>query len=174
MDYWKGRDYELPTNRILILGESTYDTDGVADAPLQQYVQQWLDRIETRDHTFARICNACSGNPESSATKEGRSAFWSTVAFYNFVVDRMGSSTTRPMRAQFESSKSALAEVLNVLKPDGVWILGRETASYAEEVAKQSGVVYLSVDHPASRGLKNEVLTASWNSLLGMVSERHQ
>ena len=160
-DIWVGSSYQENHPKILILGESDYgDTP-----PLKDYIPQWLGG-EPRDPTFARISNAFAGSIP-------RPQFWSQIAFYNFVPGKVGEKRVhRPTIAAYVGAKPILNEVLSLLKPDGVLILGIEQSEYSQPVVQKFGVAHVVSPHPASYGLKNERLTTAWDDLIHMLEAR--
>ena len=158
---WIGSAYQATKPKILILGESDYgDTP-----PLKEYIPQWLDK-KHRDHSFARISNTFGNSAP-------RSEFWSQIAFYNYVPGMVGETRNdRPTRKAYELAQPVLAEVLNLLNPDGVLILGIEQSEYSEPVVQNHGVTYGVSPHPASRGLKNDRLTAAWSEFMHALGAR--
>lgn len=160
-EVWVGQDYEASEKRILILGESWY----AQLESLSEYIPKWAAK-KIRDNTFSRIFNASSGFHTSKAKEQEILRFWNSIAFYNFVVGTVGESRKhRPTKVQYEISRTSLQSVLEVLKPKGVWILGRGQAEYSMPIVSAMGLKHEVVAHPTSYGLKAVVLKDSWLSL---------
>jgi hypothetical protein len=161
MDVWIGSGYSQSANRILVLGESWYgDVE-----PLAVYVPRWV-RGEVIDNTFARIFNAASGCHTESASQEQRTAWWNSIAFYNFVPGSVGASRSdRPSPAAYIAAAGPLAVVLDQLRPRGVWILGKGQAEYSVGVVERSGIACEVSTHPTGYGVRSEELKGSWAKL---------
>ncbi|MFO0858967.1 MAG: hypothetical protein U0570_00315 [Phycisphaerales bacterium] len=162
MDVWIGTNYKLSPSRILILGESWY---GDAD-PLAEYVPWWILK-QVRDNTFARVFNAASGFHTESASVAQRSGWWNSIAFYNFVPGSVGENRTdRPTRAVFLAAREPLRAVLEQLRPNGVWILGKEQTDYSAGVVERLGITFEVTPHPTAYGVATRTLADSWAELV--------
>jgi hypothetical protein len=159
-DVWIGSQYSALSNRILILGESTYGDD----PPLSTYLPQWISRA-VRDTTFARVFNACSGNHTSRASVSDRDAFWANVAFYNFVIDRLSTRQSRPKLSHYQKAAGPFLNLLESMRPRGVLILGSEQAQHSAHLVAECGILSAIAPHPTSWGLRTQVITDAWNSL---------
>ena len=158
---WIGSSYQESSPKVLILGESDY---GGTDR-LEKYIPQWLDG-EPHDQTFARISN-------SFAASITRDQFWQTIAFYNFVPGMVGEERKdRPTKAMYMQAKVVLPEVLSILNPDGVLVLGIEQSDFSQPVLQDLGVAHTVSPHPAAWGVTNERLTAAWNELMQKLEAR--
>jgi hypothetical protein len=156
---WVGSDF--PSTRLLILGESTYGTDD----PLSTYIPSWCRR-NTPDQTFSRIFNAFSGHTASSATIAQREAFWTSIAFANFVEEAVGSERShRPTPDHYRAAASALPALVRRLKPMGVLILGREQAQHSEPLICAAGILCVVCPHPTAFGVSTATLKSAWNEL---------
>jgi hypothetical protein len=165
MDVWIGDNYARSANRILVLGESWYgDVE-----PLAVYVPRWA-RGEINDSMFSRLFNAASGLHTERATHAQRLAWWNGIAFYNFVPGTVGKSRSdRPGRAVFIAARDPLAAVLDRLRPQGVWIIGKEQAEHSADVVRLFGAACEVTAHTASYGLSSAALATSWAKLLQSV-----
>jgi hypothetical protein len=165
MDVWIGDDYAASAPRILILGESWYgDIE-----PLVGYVPRWA-RGEINDSMFSRLFNAASGSHTDRASHAQRLAWWNGIAFYNFVPGTLGDSRSdRPSRATFVAARVPLAAVLDRLRPQGVWIIGKQQAEHSVDVVRLFGAAYEVTAHTASYGLSAVALATSWSNLLRSV-----
>ena len=158
---WIGSAYQTSSPRVLILGESDY---GGTDR-LERYVPQWLEGAP-RDPTFSRISN-------SFAASLPRDQFWQEIAFYNFVPGMVGATRKeRPTKAMYVQAQVVLPEVLRIIKPDGVLILGKEQSEYSQPVLHELGIAHTISPHPAAWGITNEQLTFAWNDLMKMLEAR--
>ncbi len=165
MDVWIGDYYARSPARILILGESWYANV----EPLAVYVPRWA-RGEINDYTFSRLFNGASGLHTERATQAQRLAWWNGIAFYNFVPGTVGNSRSdRPTRAAFIAARDPLTAVLDRLRPQGVWIIGKQQAEHSADVVRLFGAAYEVTPHTASYGLSSAALATSWANLLQSV-----
>ncbi len=161
MDVWIGEGYERAAKRILVLGESWY---GEVE-PLCAFVPRWATG-ELRDAMLSRLFNAASGLHTERASIEQRLAWWNGIAFYNFVPGSVGASRSdRPSDAAFRAARAPLGLVLERLRPDGVWIIGKGQAAYSAGVVEEFGAVHEVTAHTASYGLSSAELAGSWAKL---------
>jgi hypothetical protein len=166
-DIWVGARYKVSNPRILILGESVY---GSGDR-LEPYLRGWISG--KKDYTFARIFNAFSGFRTSPVDPIGREAFWEKFVFYNFVVRLMETRKCRPRIQDYLESRATLLNVLKHNCPHGVVILGKEQGRYSEPTMEEYGCVYVTMQHPAARGIKTEELKGKWTELQAKIRNRH-
>jgi hypothetical protein len=160
-DIWIGSRYGASDQRVLVLGESTYGSD----PPLAEYIPMWIQRA-VRDTTFARIFNAFSGTHTSRASITEREAFWAGIAFYNFVTCSVGPTRNcRPTIHDYRGGQAILETVLEQYHPTAVLILGREQAYFSEPVVARFGIRSVTTEHPASYGLRSQVLSTAWQDL---------
>jgi len=155
---------------MLILGESRYGHEEL----IAESIKGWIKGH--RDYLFSRVFNICSGLHTSSASVGDRSRFWESVAFQNFVFWSVGEQRNhRPTQAMYETAKPFLGEVLDLLKPSGVWILGREQAAYSESIITASGIECEVAPHPcARRGASTFSLQQSWERLRRECNSRNR
>jgi len=170
-EVWQGSDY-LPGKGLLILGESWYGdaTETPSDEkPIDDFIHEWI--AKGGDWTFSRIFNICSGEHTSTASESARKAFWNSVAFCNYVSGSVGPNRRfRPMESQFGSEEIVrrLGDILDRLRPAGVWILGRGQAEFSEKVIRErSGMACTVARHPAYRRVIHDEfeLSRSWQAL---------
>src|SRR3954468_23948783 len=124
-DIWIGSDFHAPGKGVLILGESTYDTELVADS-----IRNWIRGA--RDQTFSRIFNSFSGHHTDDASPAERAAFWESVAFCNFVQQAVGTTCDdRPDDTHYSGATTSLPVVLQRIQPRAVLILGSEQGAHS-------------------------------------------
>lgn len=150
---WIGPKYE--ETRILVLGESWYGDWGGAQNSDAGYVQAYLDGTLT-DRMYTKMANA---------TGLDRKSYWNSIAFTNFVIWAGTKRTDRPTPQMYRSSIPRLRELLQQLKPRGVWILGKEQAEHSAPVIKQAGIPFDVSIHPTSYGVTRVELSESWSKL---------
>lgn len=124
---WVGRDYGRQSRwgqAVLILGESHYDESYAQGDRLTEFVVR--GHVERRGKQYAfwtKIGRTFVG--PSYGDFESRSAFWNSVAFYNYVQDFVGTAARqRPTPQHFRSSWAPFGSVLADLRPDVVVALG--------------------------------------------------
>jgi len=114
--------------RVLLIGESHYTDWSVSTHNLE------------RTHTQECIAESVQGIRGSSFWNKVRyrlggeehrtkpaSEFWEAVAFYNFIQSPVtGAARQRPTPTQWSDALPAFQEVLTALRPDRVWVIGRE------------------------------------------------
>jgi len=125
---WTGSNYrQAPLGkRILILGESHYDFD--PDQPIEGYaeltnecIQEQIDG-DTKKAFWTKIATTFLNR---TPMLEDKRTFWHSVAFYNYVQSTAGSGPRkRPSGEQWTASESAFFEVLDLLEPQLVVVLG--------------------------------------------------
>lgn len=165
VDVWVGSRYADSERRVMLLGESWWgDTE-----PLKGAIERWA-RDEQADATFSRLFNTCSGTRREQASYDERMAFWSSIAFYNFVQGSLGATRkSRPSSKHFQAAVPALEKVLHSLKPKGVWIVGLGQSKYSGPVLRRLNVPFEVVNHPSS-GICHAKFHGSWTTLLAKVS----
>jgi hypothetical protein len=128
---WIGENFDNPAHfphKTLILGESNYTVPGKFDASLAQEcvkddLSMGLDRDTTGFCRFStKIRRVIFGRDEAV----GPSGLWHDVAFYNFVQALVGSNARiRPTSEMWEQSVPAFVEIISVLKPCRILVLGK-------------------------------------------------
>jgi hypothetical protein len=130
---WVGKNYQNPTNlrhRTLVLGESSFtksekfESDLAINCVLNDLS---IDPTEERDTTgFCRFSTKIRRIVFGRDEAIGSYNFWQDVAFYNFVQSIVGDKARiRPTQAMWESSVPAFIEVVSLLQPSRVFVLGK-------------------------------------------------
>jgi hypothetical protein len=159
---WIGPEFD--TTGVLVLGESWYGDFPDHLATDDGYISAYLAG-EVTDPLYTRIANA---------TGLRKPRFWRSVMFTNFV-QRIGPTRGhRPTEAQYKRAAPRLAHLLELHKPRGVWIIGKEQAAYTEPVVLDAGIPVAVSPHPTSYGVKHEVLRAAWDALLHKITGQHE
>lgn len=123
-------------------------------------------RGKQQDATFSAIYNACTKSKAAGYSSVSKKTFWDSIAFYNFVPVTIGpSSTARPKTASLKSGIRPLHLVLDVLRPDGVFVFGFEHSDYSRPVVHAHGIPYVVVPHTRSV-VPASFITKSWDVLL--------
>ena len=145
-----------------MLGESWYGDFPDDLATDDGYIRAYLEDRVT-DATYTRIANAC---------KMAKKEFWEGIMFTNFV-QRVGATReSRPTTEQYRIASERLVRVLAEHTLQGIWILGVEQGAHSAPVVERLKIPYVVTAHPASYGLKNATLGASWNALLDKMQSR--
>jgi hypothetical protein len=127
---WTGDDYDhaLFGKRILVLGESHYGW--VTGTPLDHCatftIEQIANQLDGRHPTKA-FWTKIAGTFLNTyrPTPEEKCKFWRSVSFYNYVQQSPGEkSRISPTADMFKASEPAFFEVLDLLKPEIVIVLG--------------------------------------------------
>jgi hypothetical protein len=126
---WVGENYEAAPfeNRTLILGDSPYGWNGGRDTSGLREVTRDIvaEQIEGpfRDYIWAKIASMfISKRPSCLADMR---LFWHGVAFYHYLQVPAGSGTNcRPTPAQWKESEAAFLDVLRLIKPQFMLVLG--------------------------------------------------
>jgi hypothetical protein len=128
---WVGNLYTNPLHfkqRTLILGESNYTTpENYKSSLVIDCVLDDMSTHENRDTTgFCRFSTKIRRTIWGRDESIGPLAFWKNVAFYNFVQPLVGDrARMRPTDEMWEGSASAFAEVMLLLQPARVLVLGK-------------------------------------------------
>lgn len=125
---WVGERYAKPSlfpYRTLILGESNY-TDAALYTP-QLVIECVKDHLTgNEDPNFSRFATKIRRLALGERGDLTAGAFWSEVAFYNFVQARVGEAARdRPTEAMWRESVPAFQEVVANLQPQRLWVLGK-------------------------------------------------
>lgn len=88
-------------------------------------------------------------NVSHGFSKTERVAFWSSVAYYNFLQELISDSRIPPPAAAWEHGKGAFSEVLTGLAPDLIICFSLRTGKRIRSLA--NGVPVAVVNHPSPR-----------------------
>ena len=119
---WVGMEYDQAQRRVLIVGDSHYDSDNSEGMAID----------------FTRgIINRCMGLKVSESwnmqrnlmitfnvDEDGADRFWRSVAFCNIVQEVMPESNTPPSEEQYIKGGQILREIINILNPTDCIIVG--------------------------------------------------
>lgn len=156
MKPWVG--CKIPSERILILGESWY---GPLDL-LSEYLMGWC-KGSVRDYLFSRIFNAASGFHTETASIDQRTGFWNSVLFDNFINFSVGPTREcRPNATHFKAAACSFQKRLDELHPHAVWVLGKEQARYSVPILEKDNYPHVVSSHPCGRGVTTKSLTEAW------------
>ena len=150
---WIGSNYQ--EKRILVLGESWYGDWGGAQNNDAGYVQAYVDG-KLRDGMYSKMANAAGLD---------RQVFWQSIAFTNFVIWAGAGCKDRPTKQMYLDSVPRLRDLLETLKPRGVWILGKEQSQYSAPVVERAGIHFDVSTHPTGYGVTLLEIGESWRRL---------
>jgi len=133
---WIGDNYHEQAKKILILGDSHYDwyyegeivhvkekdsTQGYIDGLIHPEIRA----IYKNKGTWTKLEKAFLGNSESKYNENTIFNFWNSVVFYNFVQRSVpGGARVSPAPDHFIKSIPAFQEVISILKPQIMIVLG--------------------------------------------------
>jgi hypothetical protein len=157
-DPWIGDRYQsegLNGLRLLILGESQYDTDEdqprpglpTENAETQKIVQRLA--IDKNTSFFTKITKLVRGYRHDFSSQE-KADFWQRVAFYNFVQWWLPNTRIRPTPEMWQAAQAPFLQVLEELKPHLVLVLGIDLAGGLPPFPVH--IVKIPVPHPSSYG----------------------
>jgi hypothetical protein len=130
---WVGTLYAAPLHfkhRTLILGESNYTTPDKFNSSL--VIDCVLDDVNTDENVERDTAGFCRFSTKTRRVIFGPSKslkpsdFWSDIVFYNFVQSCVGDKARmRPTDEMWKRSVSAFSEVMEMLQPARVLVLGK-------------------------------------------------
>jgi hypothetical protein len=128
---WVGEQYKRGFEgvRLLILGESHYDTDkrdrSVPNRDVTRAGIRWYMKSGT-PHKFST--NTQHVVSRRSLAVAERETFWNSIAFYNYVQSFAGVAARDPVTPEmWERSRAPFCAVLKALDPEAVVVLGYKT-----------------------------------------------
>ena len=129
---WVGERYEQPQHlpkKTLLVGESNYTKPELFNSGLvHAWVVDDMDLGGTERDTggFCRFGTKTRRIIFGHEANVGPRAFWPDVAFYNFVQQRVGENARqRPTPEMWAASVPAFIEVVSMLQPERVLVLGK-------------------------------------------------
>ncbi|KYG73333.1 hypothetical protein AWW68_11540 [Roseivirga spongicola] len=125
-----GDNFSTAKSKLLLIGESHYldeKPDSLNRSKDPQFTKEVVKSLGVNEdyypsHFFPNVNRLFALNDTS------REAFWSKVAFYNFIQRPMFTKNTRPNRADIALGWSAFDEILEKLSPDICLFLGNSNA----------------------------------------------
>jgi hypothetical protein len=160
---WIGKNYDVSSPKILILGMSTYNHD---DKPRNRVVEIMIKKLcnaQFKDSFWTKTKNLLAENDDES-TKD----FWERVSIHEYIQE----ITRKPSKKDWEDAKEPFIEILNKLQPDIVAVMsfqvyteisknankvksikknGNETDTCIYEINNKS-ISFCKIKHPAGRG----------------------
>jgi len=144
---WIGSNYT--ENKILIIGESHYAQDENGNFDKECY-EDFLSDKNTTINIVERLLNGESWKMFQNTYKAllgtdniNKEAFWSNVAFYNFVQLPRKTIEDKPSKTDFISGWNVFYELLKVIKPTHCVFLGLSSAQYLKSVMKRKkGIIF--------------------------------
>ncbi len=138
---WVGKryadGYAETGHKLLILGESHYaweENQKLDRAITRRLIPGVVAREEWVGNFFYFIEQTLLNSERAEVRKSSGSAFWQSVAFYNFVQSQVdGGARKRPSREQWKTSHDPFEHVIEALKPDRVWVLGKTLWNWLPE-----------------------------------------
>lgn len=138
---WVGQSYFKKSQKILILGESHYNwgennaTQKLNNETFTRYVvsDQGLSHInktENNRRIFRNIERTIFGEGHVGTNK--RELLWSNVVFMNLVQVAMNTLEVRPSAFDYSSGWSSCLELVRLIKPTVILVLGTENPKIKE------------------------------------------
>lgn len=107
--------------RVLILGESHYSKK---KEPSRSLTFQVVVRQLTGEHTASFWTNIAGAFLGREPSLDDKRRFWHDVAFYNYIQDPLPGPRKPPYAAMWKHGEQAFTEVLDLLAPQVVIVLG--------------------------------------------------
>jgi hypothetical protein len=154
---WEGPKYRDPGFsgiRMLVLGESHYETPG-EEVPhyTQNVVRDWAQDKRLAFFTKIAVLALNKDSARALAAHERRE-FWDHVAFYNYIQTFVPKTRQRPTEQQWIEATPHFHEVLQDLQPEFILILGKELAARIPSIPKD--IKTCAIHHPSYSGFKYE------------------
>ena len=168
-EYWMG--YRGSGHRLLILGEAHYRFDGPEQILEPTLTRSLVEGVILREKRFKNFFYYIEQTIQFSDVKTTKGSdgneFWNSVTYYNFIQSPVGEGPRhRPKRKQWLDGVRPYHGVLNNLRPDRVWILGKGLWNWTpgDESLKRGAVLQgtrtdnghiswcMATDHPSSFG----------------------
>ena len=189
-----GNNYNNTKPKILILGLSVYDKEGISETTAQSYINGLINK-EWNYAFFTKIQNTfCNEKHWDKISYKNYSLnvdlFWNDFCFYEYIQDKMNHPKEKTPEVYWENAKEPFIEVLKELKPDIVIALGYETYDNLPEFGEGSitikykeNVMYTwkynvdnkdiyvcRVQHPSSFGFNQEI----WGKLFQKFIKKYE
>ena len=140
---WVGLKYRasLPSERLLIVAESVYDSGNGSDAALKmlddpcfaRYVLKEQGLFFTLDQIWqgARVSKLLRGIERALlgkrwVTEPEQERLWTSISFHEFVQRHMKDRYTRPTKGDYQVGAKVLCSVIALLEPSVVLFLGTD------------------------------------------------
>lgn len=130
---WVGKQFSDPTldvlrerrARLLVLGESHYgnEVDDWDQSSTKWIVNEWA--LNKRHAFFTRIALTLLPADASPEDRDAIRDVYQNIAFHNYVQTLVPESRRSPDARQFRDSFAAFKEVVQILQPTHVWMLGK-------------------------------------------------
>jgi len=185
-------DYFESEPRVLILGESVYESeDGIPSPNVAAEMIQGVSSYEWNHSFFSRIQDmfSCPDDYDEVAPETyelNRESFWKRVSFYEYVQEPVTGPRARPSAAQWANAEHPFKEVVDKLLPDVIVALGFDNYSHLPDLGKEAReVVYRKnilqvwqynlpgkncfvccIQHPSSFGFKKQIWTELFDRFL--------
>lgn len=134
--------------RVLVLGESHY---GHPEDMAHDFTQHVVTKHAycSGFPFFSKITSVLRGNTTYPSDAERFDA-WQHVAFYNFVQTFVAEeSRVAPTREEWKAAQTPFREVVRVLEPDVILVLGRRLWDEIEPLPPEYPVEWCGITHPS-------------------------
>jgi len=154
---WVGQNYSLAGfcgRRVLVLGESHY---GKTEEETPSFTVECIEGMAKAEKGHAFFTKTAKLFLESSIgeplTRDTRSKFWDSVAFFNYVQSFPSTmARRRPTPEMWQKAAMVLPSVLAELKPAFVLVLGRALSANLPALGAPANLFH--IPHPSSFGFR--------------------
>jgi len=124
---WVGNLFCAGSHRLMILGESHHGDDPGATDVTVAVVERWLSGDTSATYKFfTNIAVALSGEePWRLRNATARSAVFSRIMFYNYLLAIMSGPRAKPTRENFSESEQAFRNILELYRPNHIVVCGK-------------------------------------------------
>lgn len=150
---WIGINYGMASKKLLIVGESHYDSiDRDGDLDCSECIQWFIEGVGVNGPNnpqplIRNIERAFYGDKPSSEQKKN---FWNSVAYHILIQRKLESIQERPKDNDYIDGWNKFFKIVEQLKPDYCLFCGVEAASYNGafiEAAKQNNFKAENITH---------------------------
>ena len=130
---WIGPNYHAAEKKLLIIGESHYDSvNREGDLEYAECIQWFIHGVEVGDpnnpQPFIRnIERAFYGD---NPTPDQKQTFWNSIAYHVLIQRTLASRDERPVNDDFVNGWNNFFKIVHQLKPDYCLFCGVEAAAY--------------------------------------------
>jgi hypothetical protein len=131
----------------MLLGESHYGQAHHARPNVTPETVRWLGQKAKGRFFTTTACSLLGLNAAYLLKAEDRAALWEDVVFYNFVQEFVPGPGDRPTHDAWRAAARALPEVVDVVRPDAIIVLGKAMQAWLPPLS--GDIVIIRVNHPS-------------------------
>ncbi|MDW3688520.1 hypothetical protein RA280_43730 [Cupriavidus sp. CV2] len=147
---WIGANYATTGFRglrLMLLGESHYGPAHHVRRNVTAETVRWLGQKAKGRFFTTTACSLLGLSGAHLLNAEDRAALWEQVVFYNFVQEFLPSPGDRPSPEAWRAASKALPEVVDVVRPDVIVVLGKGMQAWLPLLPDD--IVTIRVNHPS-------------------------